>query len=63
MKEVTGNHEYYSINYAQQGWQCPLCKRIYSPTIPECLHCNNNETTLTTTTENLELLKEEDNKC
>lgn len=55
MEEVTGNHEYYSINYAQQGWQCPLCKRVYNPTIPECLYCNNNETTLTTATENTDI--------
>lgn len=31
---------------AQQGWQCPVCKKIYAPNIPECLHCNNVETEL-----------------
>lgn len=35
---------------AMQGWQCPLCKRIYGPFIQECLHCNNPHSTLTTTT-------------
>lgn len=34
---------------AQQGWQCPICKKIYAPNIPECLHCNNVETELKTT--------------
>lgn len=34
---------------AQQGWQCPVCKKIYAPNIPECLHCNNVETELKTT--------------
>lgn len=24
----------------QQGWECPKCGRIYSPTTPECYHCN-----------------------
>lgn len=22
-----------------QGWECPKCSRIYSPTTPMCLHC------------------------
>lgn len=34
---------------AQQGWQCPICKKIYAPNIPECLHCNNVKTELKTT--------------
>lgn len=34
---------------AQQGWQCPVCKKIYAPNIPECLHCNNVEIELKTT--------------
>lgn len=32
----------------QQGWQCPLCKKIYAPHIPECYSCNNRESTITT---------------
>ncbi len=27
-------------SFPQQGWQCPVCKNIYSPTIPECYKCN-----------------------
>lgn len=34
---------------AQQGWQCPICKKIYAPNISECLHCNNVKTELKTT--------------
>lgn len=25
---------------AKQGWQCPNCRRIYSPEMTECVHCN-----------------------
>lgn len=24
---------------ANQGWQCPCCKRVYSPTMHMCLYC------------------------
>lgn len=24
---------------APQGWQCPICKRVYSPTTPLCFYC------------------------
>ena len=23
----------------QQGWQCPMCRRVYSPTTPMCFNC------------------------
>ena len=23
----------------QQGWQCPCCSKVYSPTTPMCLYC------------------------
>lgn len=36
--------------FAQQGWQCPICKRVYSPTTLMCLYCGNHEETITTTT-------------
>lgn len=29
---------------APQGWQCPICKRVYSPTTPFCYYCGNNGT-------------------
>lgn len=28
------------MNNIQQGWQCPVCKRIYAPHIPSCHECN-----------------------
>lgn len=29
--------------FAQKGWVCPKCDRVYSPFTPECLHCNNRD--------------------
>jgi len=34
---------------AQQGWQCPLCRRIYGPFVMECIKCNNAKTELKAT--------------
>ena len=31
-----------------QGWQCPICKRVYSPFTQMCLYCGNQETQTTT---------------
>lgn len=33
------------INFSQeqQGWQCPICKRVYSPTTTMCMYCGNTE--------------------
>lgn len=25
--------------FVQQGWQCPVCQRVYSPTTPMCFYC------------------------
>ena len=45
------SRSYTSTGYLQilapQGWQCPLCKKIYAPHISECYCCNNYESTLT----------------
>ena len=35
-------------NFVQQGWQCPLCGRVYSPMTPMCFTCNNQKTVLST---------------
>lgn len=35
-----------NTNYAvsvMQGWQCPICKKIYSPLTPVCFTCYSNE--------------------
>ena len=34
--------------FVPQGWQCPICKRVYSPSTSFCLFCGA-ETTVTTT--------------
>ena len=46
------------IGFAPQGWQCPVCKRVYSPTTPMCYYCGNN--VVTTTTTNIETPKTEE---
>ena len=35
--------------YAQQGWQCPLCGRVYSPTTLMCYYCGGQTKTTTHT--------------
>lgn len=35
--------------FAPQGWQCPICKRVYSPSTSFCLFCGA-ESTITTST-------------
>ena len=47
----------YNDGYVPQGWQCPRCKRIYSPTYPWCIFCSSNDQSVvitdhTTTLEN-----------
>lgn len=34
---------------APQGWRCPICNRVYSPSTPMCFYCSNKETTISTT--------------
>ena len=34
----------------QQGWQCPRCQRVYSPTTQMCLFCQPRQTIQTPTT-------------
>ena len=33
----------------QQGWQCPICKRVYSPSTPCCFTCGGESITTTHT--------------
>ena len=40
----------YDFNFAPQGWQCPVCRRVYSPNTPWCYFCGNEQITTTTTT-------------
>lgn len=42
--------EWNSVDFAPQGWQCPICKRVYSPTTPMCYYCGNGVVTTKTST-------------
>lgn len=44
---VTWNPPYQAM--PQQGWQCPVCKNIYAPFMPQCSKCCNQGTATTTT--------------
>lgn len=45
----------------QQGWQCPICKRVYSPSTPMCYYCGGEKhqdvTTGTGTIPNIDWVK------
>lgn len=30
----------FEMSY-QKGWQCPICKHVFSPTTPMCYFCPN----------------------
>lgn len=38
----------YSYTFARQGWQCPLCGRVYSPDTMMCPYCCQTEIVTTT---------------
>ena len=42
------NSNYYS--WGPEGWRCPVCGRVYSPTTPMCFYCSNQEVTYGTGT-------------
>lgn len=42
---------YYNENdplNVPQGWQCPICKRVYSPMTPMCFTCGGEQKTTAT---------------
>ena len=41
-----------NISFAPQGWQCPVCGAVYSPTTPMCYNCTGKTYTFSTTTGN-----------
>jgi len=41
------NPNYYS--WGPEGWRCPECGRVYSPTTPMCFYCSNKEGTVLST--------------
>ena len=51
-----------NFNFAQQGWQCPICKRVYSPSTPCCFTCGaEGRTTTNTSTDWVKNQKEPSN--
>lgn len=36
--------------FVPQGWQCPVCKRVYAPGWPFCTSCGGQEVTVTNVT-------------
>jgi len=34
------------FNTAMQGWQCPICKRVYYPYTQMCPYCGNQSSNL-----------------
>jgi len=37
-----------TTTFIPQGWECPKCKRVYSPTTSMCSHCPHQNQGLTT---------------
>ena len=35
----------YDFTFTPQGWQCPVCKRVYSPSTSMCMFCGGNDIT------------------
>jgi len=35
--------------FISQGWECPKCRRVYSPTTSMCGHCPSAQSITTTT--------------
>lgn len=38
------------FNFIPQGWECPKCKRVYSPTTMMCIACPIDNSTITPNT-------------
>lgn len=39
---INSSHEKL-FSTVMQGWQCPICKRVYSPFTHMCMYCSNKE--------------------
>lgn len=40
---------YYEDKFIQQGWQCPICGRVYSPSTAMCYYCGDSHSYVNTT--------------
>lgn len=38
------NYDYSYSKIHNVGWQCPICKHVYSPAITQCPYCGNSDT-------------------
>lgn len=45
----SGYGDQFGAIYPQQGWQCPVCLKVYSPSMSMCITDHVNMTTVTTT--------------
>jgi len=34
-----------------EGWQCPICKKVYSPFVTSCFYCGENNVKTSTGTD------------
>lgn len=39
----------FQATFIPQGWECPKCKRVYSPTTMMCSYCPENKQVITST--------------
>jgi len=52
---ISINSDFLSL-FNNQGWTCPKCGKVFSPSIIECIYCNRiTVTTTKTDTYNLEI--------
>lgn len=42
---VPGYYWYPSHKSVKQGWECPKCERVYSPSMTMCSYCGNDKVT------------------
>lgn len=43
---------YTESTFVLQGWQCPICGRVYSPFTPMCYYCGGEQKIETSTKAN-----------
>ena len=43
------SYEFDFPQFAQQGWECPKCHRVYSPMTTMCYYCGNEKNVVYTT--------------
>ena len=49
-------------DFVQQGWECPKCHRIYSPTQSFCLYCNDRRVIYSSSTPKSEWIYKDNNR-